>query len=509
MQFYPRARENRILPTHLSFRVPRRALLRAATINLVFLQLLFLGLFCYIYGAIFEQTPRIKSFNVLYVDYDGGPIGASVRDAYKSLQANSFPTLIERSPSEFAAPFDLRREVCKTHYWAAVYTVPGASDRLQTALAGHSTAYNKSDVLAYIWNEARYATTIDSAISANIQTLSSTARVRYTSSNWTETVPRPTIETFSVLSNPWQLNSINIQPTVQGGRLIYNTLVIVLVLIQEFFYLGTLNGLYENFKIYARIKPHRIIIMRTILSAAYTFIGSLCVAGTIWAFRAGWGVDTGQFFLCWAVLWLFAHTNFLTLDVFTTWLPHPYVPMALISWVVINVTSILVPFELSPGFYRWAYLLPAHEVYQVLIDIWSRGCDPVLHRALPILLALEISGLVLNALGTYRRCHYATIKQEMEQKAMTLRVDEALALEREHDGRMRGEKDTDAITVPLGEHVTAPDDNEKEDREKAEAGINQADVGLQRLRSRTGFDVQFGPAFGFDFGKPLDSSQTR
>ncbi|OBT45170.1 hypothetical protein VE00_04282 [Pseudogymnoascus sp. WSF 3629] len=91
--------------------------------------------------------------------------------------------------------------------------------------------------------------------------------------------------------------------------------------------------------------------VRLIISVLYTFVGSLCTTGAIWAFRAGWNVNGRQFVLTWMSLWLFAHLNFLTFD------------------IMINITSILFPFALSPGFYRWAYALPTHAVYNLLVDI--------------------------------------------------------------------------------------------------------------------------------------------
>jgi Protein of unknown function (DUF3533) len=498
---YPRAHENRVPVTHPSLRGPRKAFIKAALKNFLLLQLLFLALFSYIYGAIYVQTSHAHNLHVLYVDYDGGLVGQAIRNAYTSLEGNDFPTLSEQSPSEYATPQDLRREVCRAKYWAALYTSPGASNTIQTALTSHSTTYDKADVLSYIWNEASYPTLADSFISNNLQSLSSTARVMYaTENNWTNTVSSLNTATISVLANPWQLTSVNIQPTTQGSRLIYNTLVIVLVLIQEFFFLGTLNNLYESFKIYGRVPAPNIIFFRTLISLIYTLTGSLCTVGTIWAFRSGWHVNGKQFVLCWMIMWLFAHGNFLTLDVFTIWLPPPYVPMALIAWVVFNVTSVLVPFALSPAFYRWGYMIPAHEVFQVLIDIWSGGCNPKLDYALPVLFVIELSSLVLSALGVYRRCHYAVIKQEIEQKALQSRVDKAIALEQERDERMRKEASVASVTPESDIHAADLEKEREEDRKEAETVISKEDAELQKIQTRVGRDMQFGPSFGFNFG---------
>ncbi|KAF1984751.1 putative Nitrosoguanidine resistance protein SNG1 [Aulographum hederae CBS 113979] len=429
MKWYPRAHENRLSPHHPSFQATRRAFFRAAAKNFVLLQILFLALFSYIFGALYQQTSHVHNLDILFVDYDsGGTVGNSIRQAYSTLQGNGFPTLVERPSSEFAGgAAELRHSVCKINYWAAIYVSPSASSIISNSLSS-GDQYNKSTVLTYIWNQARYPTVGDSAISANIVKLSSVASTAFASpsNNWTSVISNPTPQTYATFSQPWVLTDNNIQPTNQGSRLIYNTLVFILILIQEFFYLGTINGLYEAFKMYSKLNPHRIIIFRNFVSLMYTLVGSCCVAGTIWAFRAGWHVNGNQFVLTWMVLWLFAHANFLTLDVFTIWLPPPYIPMSLITWVILNITSILQPFPLSPGFYTWSHAIPAHSAYNILLDIWSGGCNPTLSWALPVLFVYELSGLLLTGIGAHKRAHFATCRKEEEEIALRKKVDEAV-----------------------------------------------------------------------------------
>lgn len=433
--FYPRARQQRPSIHDPAVRPRRLALLKAATINLLLLQFLFLGLFCYLFGSLFQQTGHIHNLNVLFVDYDGDAIGNAVRSAYNQIASTGFPTLVERPALLYPDPSSIKDAVCDIDYWAALYISPNASNLLSAAVAGGSAAasYNRSDVMTMVWNEARYPTVVDSAISDNLMALSEAARVAYMEANGRQIIS--TLNTsdsaaLAAFSNPWVLSSVNFQPTTQGSRLIYNTLVIILILIQEFFFLGYVNGLYQQFQLYTSIYPRRIAIVRQMISGTYTFIGSLCTTGAIWAFRHGWHVGGSQFVITWMALWLFAHLNFLVLDVFTIWLPPPYVPMALITWIVCNVTSILLPFELSPAFYHVGYALPAHSIFNVLIDIWSRGCNPQLYYALPVLFVYEVVGLILSTIGVYRRSHYAMIKQEVDEKAMQDRI-EAIVLERQ------------------------------------------------------------------------------
>ncbi|KAK7966868.1 uncharacterized protein PG986_001145 [Apiospora aurea] len=509
-----------------------KAFFKIALKNFILLQLLFLGLFAYCFGSLYQQTEHTHNIHIAFVDYDGGAIGASVRAAYESLKGDNFPTLVAAAPDAFPVPADLRSAVCSTRYWGGLYVSANASSRLEDALGGGppALAYDPSDVMTLIWNEARYSTVADTAVLSNMQTLAEAARVAYSRTDGTGRLRRITSpEAFTVLADPWKLRQDDLQPTSQGSRAIYNTLVIILILIQEFFYLGAINGLYANLKIYARVHPSRVMVIRFLLSAAYCLVGSVCVTGMIWAFRAGWDVGALQFGQSWMVLWLFAHLNFQVIDVFTIWLPVPYVPMALISWVIMNVTSILLPFELSPAFYRLGYLFPSHEVYQTLLDIWSRGCNPHLRYALPILFAWWLVSCALSALGVFRRSHYTMLAEEAQAKQSSERVTAALALERERDAKerrpqqqqQRSEKGADdgeaASTTGAGTMTSAsasgvgdgagPDDDDDDAERRLSRIITREAKEEQRLQRNLSRNCNFGPSFGVSVANE-DSSDT-
>ncbi|KAJ2983336.1 hypothetical protein NQ176_g761 [Zarea fungicola] len=415
---YPRSRSDRLPFSHPLLKAGRPKFFKAAILNFITLQLLFFGLFCYLFGALYQQETHTHNIDIVFVDYDQDLVGEAVRRAYKSLQSERFPTLVEHSIADYPTEASLREAVCRTDFWAAIYTTPGASGRLGRALSGANTVqYNKSNTLTYIWNEVRYPTVLDSAISGSLGTLSYAAQHEYVALNGTAALSGTVADeaTLSLLTDPWDLSSVNIKRTTQGSRAVYNTLVIVLLLLQDFFYLATVNGLYGQFKVYSRAKPHLIIIVRTAISATYTLFGSILVAASIWIFKASWDVSATQFALTWLTLWLFAHANFMVIDVFTIWLPALYVPMALVSWVIFNVISIIIPFALSPSFYRWGYALPAHGAYEVLTDVWSGGCNPHLRFGLVVLFCYEVVGNALAALGVYRRSHLATPNQNVDQ----------------------------------------------------------------------------------------------
>jgi hypothetical protein len=501
MKLYPKATQNRLKLGERGF-TRGIQFLHAAAKNFTLLQLLFFGLFAYVFGALFQQSSHTHNITVAFVDYDQGAIGAAVRAAYSSLQGTTFPTLLEISPSSFPIPSDLERAVCGIQYWAALYVSPNASDQLHAALANPPALnYNRSNVLSFFWNEARYPLVSDAVIASNLQTLSSVARVAYSTGNGTGQVQNISgVDAVSVFANPWELNSIDIQPTTQGSRAIYNTLVIIFILIQEFFYLGTINGLCMSFSIYSRIHPSRIITIRSLYSLSYALVGSLCTTGSIWAFRSGWHVNANQFVLSWMTLWLFAHLNLLAFDVFAAWLPAPYLPMALISWIVFNVTSILLPLDLSPGFYKIGYMFPAYEAYQVLVDIWSGGCNPQLQHALPVMIAWELIGVVLGGLGIFRRCHFASLAEEEKTREFNERLEAALDSEKKREREIR-----EAEVEPKAAEITTR--IEKKGRQELTEVIKAEENQIYREQRRASKACNFGPSFDLPFGKESDSDE--
>lgn len=384
--------------------------------------LLFLANISYLYGALYRSGTRVNALNILAIDYDYGVIGESLTAAYSNLQGEGFPTLQFRSPLEYATIGDVRNAVCKGDYWAAIVVQEDASTRLANALSGGTPAmeYNASNTITYVYNGARYATIQDGFITANMQALIGAAAGAYNSINGTKAASVVnTADQNAVLAllNPIMASSINITPTGQGTRALYNTVTIILPIIQQFFFVMALNGISIQFGIYGRLHNTHAGLIRMVLSIGYTFIASLTVIGYIWAFRENWQASGNQFALSWMAVWLYMHVNFLVLDTATAFIPMSYMPFFVLTWAIINITSTTFPFELNPGFYRWGHALPAHSVFTILIQIWSEGCNNQLKSSLPVLFGWEIVGGALAVLGSYRRNKVAQRELEEGERA--------------------------------------------------------------------------------------------
>jgi hypothetical protein len=288
----------------------------AAVASAMLLQVLFLVNMSYLFGSLFKAEHRVHNLHILTVDYDGGIIGKSLQGAIKQLQADTFPTFDIESKAKYPAVEDIVQAVRKGEHWAAVFSHAGASQRLAAALEGGdaAAAYDPTNTLTYVWNEVRYPAMEDGTIKSSMSQLMAVARISYNHINGTgalQTLNKNDPPALQVFLNPIQGGEINIMPTSQGTRVLYNTVAMVMPIIMQFFFLMAVNGVSAEFKLYSHLPVLNNGIIRLLLSLSYTFIGSLCWAGYIWAFRETWSVGAGQFFCTWVIIWLYMHINFL------------------------------------------------------------------------------------------------------------------------------------------------------------------------------------------------------
>lgn len=281
---------------------------------------------------------------------------------------------------------------------------------MNEALRSNDTAaeYNANDALTFVYNGARYASTIQGYIEPNLRTLVSETEAIYQEDNGSRNleIALRNTKAASALFHPIASTTLNIKETVQGARTIYNTIGLVYPILMQFFFVLALNILCGQRRLFGRWSLARNCSFRSAIALVYTFIGAICASALVFGFQDGWDLSAGQYFLAILVYWLYMHVDFLYTDVVTAFVPIKFVPFFIFSFVIFNVTSLLVPFELSPVFYRIGYAAPAHEAYQILIQIWSGG-NHRLHQALPILFAWEVFLTPLAIFGMRRRCHAA------------------------------------------------------------------------------------------------------
>ncbi|CAK7206154.1 hypothetical protein SEUCBS139899_008939 [Sporothrix eucalyptigena] len=369
----------------------------------------FLFIMSNFFGSAFHQSSRIKALNILAVDYDGSLIGTSFVNAYDGLKADSFPTIDFRSASEFPDAKSIRDAVCRGDYWAGAYVPVGASKKLASALAGGEAAtnYSESTVFTYTYNDARYPTVAEGFLQSNLLTWIGAARAAYyqlDNGNTFAAVNQTDVASVAVYLNPITYAADLIMPTNQGSRVYYNTAFMVPPCLAPFFLIMALNGISLAKDVFTRLSIRDVWLLRFAIGSGYTLLASLAFAGYLWAFREDWDVDGRQFVLTWMVMWLDIEVNWVIMEsVIASFIPLAFVAIFVVSWVMVNVASAIFPFALSAGWFRWGYLLPAHETYVTLTYVWS-GCASPLRYSLPVMFSWLVVGHVTAFFSIRKRC---------------------------------------------------------------------------------------------------------
>ena len=322
------------------------------------------------------------------------------------MKGPSLPTLVQHLQQDYPTQQDLQQAVCGGGYWGAIYAAPNASVELSTALFSPEAAqrYDNSQ-LGFIWSSSRYPA-YSQGVYANLVQITEAAVAVYKQANGTRVLSSINTSDPSIartILDPISTTQIDLHPMPQGQRFYYNTVSMVMPILIQFFFIMALNGLSMQNNLSGTLSPLQHTLFRFVTSVIFTFVSALVMAGYVWAFREDWKVTGGQFALSWMAIWLAMHVNFLLIDCATAMIPMQFMPHLILTWIIINVTSTIGPFEQSPGFYRLGYALPAHELYEILMDIWTRGCNPVLYRALPILFSEWVVGLGLFVVGMRKR----------------------------------------------------------------------------------------------------------
>lgn len=229
-------------------------------------QLLFLANSSYIFGVLFHGSSRISNFYILFVDYDGGDIGESIRGAYNQLSSPSFVTFHEVPPSDYESKDQLHEAVCRGDYWGAIYTASNASQKLSGALDGSiGEPYNPATALSAYNMGVRYPIIQQSYITSQMNSLVSVAKTVYFS----------TFLEAQDISNLFSSTTEDIAPIPQATNPFYNTASTVFIILMQFFYVLAFNGIFASFNAAKSFSPYSFLRFRYFYSIIFTFIGSL------------------------------------------------------------------------------------------------------------------------------------------------------------------------------------------------------------------------------------------
>ncbi|KAM0426447.1 hypothetical protein ACHAPT_008138 [Fusarium lateritium] len=368
--------------------------------------LMLLGVMSYLFGTSHNQTNRYHALKMLVVDLDGGQVGEAVIQAAASFGSSKFPSIEIGQAGQFDSPAEVKEAVCRADYWAAVTVPANASVNLASALQDSSN----NSTIYYTYNQARYPTIADSVLLNSIRQIHAASRHSIQSSLLTNNntlFDNVTQVLGATFLNPLALLPDLILPTAHPSRVFYNTVNMVIpTLVQFFLCLGmNVGGQISGF--FREVKVRDVYLFRFIVGKTYCTFLSIVVTGYIWAFRGDWTVGSAAYGKSFAIYLLYLDVQWQLLESSTgTFVPMKYMPYFLVTWIIMNVSSSVFPFEVMAGFYRIGWAMPSRHLYSMLIYAWS-GCASPLREAMPVLFAWWLVLHGTTVLSVKKRCRDA------------------------------------------------------------------------------------------------------
>lgn len=230
----------------------------------------------HINGLFYNQGAHSKKGKVAVVDFDQGLFGSSLLEAAAMRnQTYGYPTYTIVRPDS-TTPEEIRHEVFKGTYWAALYAFPGATERFEAVISGSTTeAYDVTQTLAYVTLSARYFAFYEFNILTASITVTSIASnivgeraVASTLSSRTADSPALSQAAISALGHPAQpieIPAAYADFALADDKVFVNTIGTVMPVLMQFFFLMAWNGISKRFHVFA-IKRRRDHVKYFVLS---------------------------------------------------------------------------------------------------------------------------------------------------------------------------------------------------------------------------------------------------
>lgn len=251
-----------------------------------------------------------------------------------------------------------------------------------------------------MYNEARWATVSEAYIIPSISAVVSEANSRFQQlairGLKTESLSATALRT---LLDGIQATGINISSSSMGIKPYLNTVGMVFPIIIEFFISMGLTGIIAHSAWPNPSNMRSVFLVRLCVSLFFS-----CLIGISWEswfeiFRESVPISGGQYCLVWLTYWIYGLIAFLVLDTASVFVPMPYLPVCVLTYIIVNVSASVFPVDIKPDFFHLDYIWPSYNCFELLITTLSHGASSRVYRNVPVLLGWLVVWTPLNWLA--------------------------------------------------------------------------------------------------------------
>lgn len=364
------------------------------------------------WAVLFKVGENMSALTTIVVDFDGQSapyqniqplIGPAITRAAQQARTPSNTIGWEvRSPAEFGYdPLAVRQYIYDEHAWAAVIVNNNATALLRAAVQTGNASYDPLGVAQIIYVQARDETTYANYIIPQLDAFQTMMASSF-GPEWISQVLSDSslsAATYSrapqALSPAIGFSQFNLRPFAPFTATPAVTIGLIYLIIIAFFSFSFYLPIYSKFIQPAGHPPMHfwemmiwrlfmVILTYFFLSLAYSLVS---LSFQIPFSNTGPHPDTsvinnpdaygrGTFVVYWMLNWVGMCALGLASENATMIVGQPWTAMWLIFWVITNVSTSFYTIALEPGFFKWGYAWPLHNVVEasrtILFDTHSR-----------------------------------------------------------------------------------------------------------------------------------------
>jgi hypothetical protein len=366
---------------------------------------------CLFWGALFRQNQNIHNLEILVVDFDGQApyadmtpfVGPFVTKAIQQLiEVDGAPGYTFYQPEHYDNnSLKVRESVYDFQAWGAIVINPNATALLEAAVREGNSSYDPMGACQIIYNSARDQTTTSSYVIPSMTVLQKRVVSDFGRAWITHLLSRNISVTDMNLATSPQAISPGIEFTVYDLRpfgppiatpaVSIGLIYLIIISFFSFTFFLPIHMKYLSPKGHPPLKFSQLIVWRYIATVASYFFLSLVYSlvslaflmpmdrsssSHIWPTRNPNAYGRATFVVYWMGNWVGMTAFGLASENMAMLLGTPWTALWLIFWVISNVATGFYALELAPGFYRWGYAWPMHNIVQltrsVLFDLHPR-----------------------------------------------------------------------------------------------------------------------------------------
>ncbi|EJD03137.1 uncharacterized protein FOMMEDRAFT_108265 [Fomitiporia mediterranea MF3/22] len=333
------------------------------------------------WASLYNVSAYIHKLEGWIVDFDGGPIGQTVIQAFRNntgmpeqmswrvVDASLFPGYLS----------DIEEAVVQEKVWVVVSVNRGASANLTTAIANVDGSYNGSSAVTTFVNEARNEDGYSEFIQPLVIQALMEAADEFSLQNSQQLAANTSADFQALLSRaptvvtqPMYFTINNLRPfdapvatAVGYVGLIYLLIISFIICMMNYQARVLVSGLNRHLTL------ESLVVMRICIPFVLYFFVSAFFSMLSLAFQAPFDRVFGHsgFVIYWIMNWMGMLALGLAMESVITVLTPIFTPFFLILWIISNVSVASVPIEVLPGVFKYGYASPFYNVSKTVRTI--------------------------------------------------------------------------------------------------------------------------------------------